>query len=93
MSPSRVSRNATCSTISISGNSQVEEVRDHVLQGDEQSAFADRDEPLEALGNLDPREPLLARLRVAHEQAEAQRKPRDVRERLARADRERSQHG
>ncbi len=66
---------------------------DHILERHQQAALADRDEPVEALRHLDAGEPLLARLRVADEQAEAQREPGDVRERLAGPDRERRQDG
>ena len=70
----------------------VEEVRDHVLERDQQAALADRDEARQALGHLHAREALLARLGVADDHAEREREARDVRERLARADRERRQH-
>ena len=62
-----------------------EEVADHPLERHEQAALADRQEARQQLGHLDAREPLLAGLRVADEEAEAEREARDVRERLARA--------
>ena len=92
VSPSRVRRNDARSTTSISGNSRGRKCADHVFERDEQAAIADRDEPVEALRHLDAREALLAGLRIADEHAEAEREPGDVRERLARADRERRQH-
>ena len=58
---------------------------DHPLERHEQAARADRQEARQQLGHLDAREPLLAGLRVADEQSEAEREPGDVRERLARA--------
>ncbi len=45
------------------------------------------------LGHLDPREPLLARLRIAYEEAEREREARDVRKRLPGPDGERRKHG
>ena len=57
-----------------------------------QPALADRDKPRKALRDLDAREALLARLRIANDDAEAQREAGDVGERLARADRQRRQH-
>ena len=54
---------------------------------------ADRDEAIEAFRHLDAREPLFACLGIADEQPEAQRQPRDVRERLPRPDGERGEHG
>ena len=69
-----------------------EEVPDHPLERHEQAARADRQEARQQLGHLDAREPLLAGLRVAHEESEAQRETRDVRERLPGPDRERCQH-
>ena len=38
-------------------------MRDHVLERDEQSAYADLDEARQPLRHLDPGEPLLARSR------------------------------
>ena len=92
-SASRVTRKTARSTISIPGKSSVEEVRDHVLERDEARLLAERHEAGRRSGNLDPREPLLAGLRVAREHAEAERETRDVRERLARADAERREDG
>ena len=65
---------------------------DHVLERDEEAAAADLHEPRQALRHLHPREPLLARVRVAHEHGEAERERRDVRERLAGPDGERREH-
>ena len=90
-SPSRVRRNAVRSVISISGKSQSRKCAIVDSSGIEQAACADADEARQPFGDLDAREPLLARLRVAHGDAEAQRQARDVRERLARADGERRQ--
>ncbi len=67
-------------------------MRDHGLERDQQAALADREEARQALGHLDPCEALLARLRVAHDDTEAEREARDVRERLPGPDRERGQH-
>ena len=50
------------------------------------------EEAREALGNLDAREALVARLRILGEDREREREAGDVRERLARADRERREH-
>ena len=69
-----------------------QEVRQHGLERHQEAARADRDEAVEAFRHLHPREPLLAGLRVANEQAEAERQARDVRERLARPDGERREH-
>ena len=49
-------------------------------------------EPREQLRHLDACEALVARIGVAHEDAEAEREPGDVRERLAMPDAERRQH-
>ena len=69
-----------------------QEVADHALEREVDAALADGQEPRQELRHLDPRETLLARLRVAHEEAEAQREPGDVRKRLAGPDGERRQH-
>ena len=69
-----------------------EVVRDHALERDPQAALAELEEARQALGHLDAREALLAGLRVADEDAEAEREPRDVGERLPRPDGERRQH-
>ncbi len=53
----------------------------------------DGHEPGETFRNLDAGKTLLARRVVAHHDAQAQRQTRDVRERLAGADRERREHG
>ena len=65
---------------------------DHRLQRNQQPASPDRDEAREPLRNLDAREALLVRLRVANGDAEAERETRDVRERLPRPDAEWGQH-
>ncbi len=91
VSPSRVSRNDARSTTSISGKSRDRKWPITSSSGMSEPALADRDEPVEALRHLHPREPLLARLRVANEDAEAERQPGDVGERLAGPDRERRQ--
>ena len=65
---------------------------DHALERQEQATRADREETRQQLRNLHAREALLARVRVADEQAEAEREPGDVRERLAGPDGERRQH-
>ena len=70
-----------------------EEVPDHALERHEQAPRADREKARQQLGDLHARETLLSSLRVADEQAEAQREPGDVRERLSRPDRERGQDG
>jgi hypothetical protein len=64
-------------------------VRDHVLEWEIELLFADADEAGQELRHLDAGEALLARLRVADEDAERQRERRDVGKRLAGADRER----
>ena len=69
-----------------------QEVRDDLLERDVEAAPADLEEAREALRDLHAREALLARLRVCDEDGEREREAGDVRERLARADRERRQH-
>ena len=64
---------------------------DHAFEWDDQPATPDRKEARQQLGHLDPREALVAGLRIANEDAEAQRERRDVRKRLTRADCERRQ--
>ena len=91
VSPSRVSRNDARSTTSISGKSRDRKWPITSSSGTTNATLADSDEPVEALRHLHPREPLLARLRVANQQAEAQRQPGDVGKRLAGPDRERRQ--
>ena len=71
----------------------VEEVRDHVLEHAAACRVAGGEEARQPLRHLDPREPLLARLRVAREHAEAERETGDVGEALAGADGERCQDG
>ena len=60
------------SVISISGKSQSRKCDDRRLERDQQAARADADEAGEPLRDLDPCEALLARLRIAHGDAEAQ---------------------
>ena len=67
-----------------------EEMGDHRLEWHEPLARVD--EPIEPFRHLDAREPLLGRVRVDGQHPERERQARDVRERLARADRERGQH-
>ena len=66
-------------------------MRDHALEGHEQAALAHLDEARHALRDLHAREPLLAGLGVDDEDGQAERERRDVREGLARADRERGE--
>ena len=75
------------------GKEPVEEVCDRSLEREQPSTPADLEETREPLGHLDAREALLTRLRVAGEDAEAEREAGDVRERLAGADPERRQDG
>ena len=65
---------------------------DDLLERDVQAAAAEIEEARQCLGNLYPCEALVARLRVLREDREREREAGDVRERLARADRERRQH-
>ncbi len=69
-----------------------QEVGDHLLEREHHLVAADGHEPGHALGHLHPRQALLAVGRIAHEHAQAERQARDVRERLAGADRKRRQH-
>ncbi len=70
-----------------------QEMRDDLLERDEETVIAELQEAWESLGDLDSCEPLLTRLRVCDEHRERERQPGDVRKRLARADGERGQHG
>src|SRR5512132_4224386 len=45
-----------------------EEVADHALERQEEPALADRHEPRQELGDLDPREPFLAAVWIADEE-------------------------
>ena len=65
------------------GEEHRQEVRDHGLERHE--LLAGRDEAVEALRHLDAREALLVGLGVERDDAEREREPGDVRERLARA--------
>ncbi len=64
-------------------------MRDHRLERHE--ALPGGDEPVEPFRHLDAGESLLGRVRVDGEHAQRERQPGDVREWLARADRERRQ--
>ena len=92
-SASRVTRKADASAISICGKSPLEEMRDHRLERDEVLSLPEEDEAGEAFGHFHTRESLIAGLGVAHEHAEAQGEPRDVREALAGAEGERGEDG
>ena len=92
MSASRVTRKHGALDDLHAREERVEVVADHVLERQQQPTLADRDEARQLLGHLHAREALLARVGVARQHAEAQREPRDVRERLARPDAERRQH-
>ena len=70
----------------------VEVMRDHILEWQEGAGPVDLEEPWQRLGNLQARETLFSRRRMANDEAEAQRERRDVRERLPRPDAERCQH-
>jgi hypothetical protein len=70
-----------------------EEVPDHSLERHEQPPRPDRQKARQQLGDLHAREALLAVLLVADEEAEAEREPGDVRERLPGTDGERGQDG
>ena len=72
------------------GEERGQEVRDHRLERHEPRPGVD--EPVEPFRHLDAGEPLLGGVRVDREHAEREREPRDVRERLPGADRERRQH-
>ena len=74
------------------GEEHRQEVPDHGLERQPKPLGADRHEARQSLRHLDARKPLLARRVVANEHAEAQRQAGDVRERLSRPDRERSEH-
>ena len=67
-------------------------MREDALERYEPPALPDGKESRQALGHLDPREALLATVRIRDEEAEADGKRRDVGERLARANCERRQH-
>src|SRR6202011_1363764 len=65
---------------------------DDVLERHEPRVFGERDETRQHRWHLDSREALLPALWVAHRDREVERQVRDVRERVARVDRERSQN-
>ncbi|MDR6169303.1 hypothetical protein QE359_000332 [Curtobacterium sp. SORGH_AS776] len=71
-------------------------VRDEVFEGDEAEqpgvVVRQLDEPREVLRDLEARELLPLRLRVAHAHREVERQPGDVREGVRRVDRERHEH-
>ena len=54
------------------GEESRQEVRQHGLERHEEPTRADRDEPVEALGHLDPGKALFPRLGIANEQPKAQ---------------------
>ena len=85
VSPSRVTRKAARSGRSMPGKSQLRWWEITLSSGISSPRVADRDEARQRLGHLDAREALLARVGVAHRDPEAEREPRDVGERLARA--------
>jgi hypothetical protein len=68
-------------------------MRDDLLQRHVQATAAEFEKPRQALRDLDACEALLARVGVLREDRERERQARDVRERLARADRERCENG
>jgi hypothetical protein len=72
---------------------QRQKVADHALERKVDASLADGQEARQEFRHFDARETLLARVRVTHEESEAEREPRDVRKRLAWADGERRQHG
>ena len=72
------------------GEQRVEVGLDDLVDQDE-PARLDLDEARQDLGDLDPGEPGLVRLRVAEADGDRQAECRDVRERMARIDRERRQ--
>ena len=93
MSPSRVTRNAARSVSSIPGKSQLRWCEITVSSGIRRPRDADRDEARERLGHLHAREPLLARVGVAHDDAEAESdSPEMYGNGWPGADRERGQH-
>ncbi len=67
-------------------------MRDDRLERNANLSLADLQEARQALGSLHAGEPLLPGLRVADEDAEAEREARDIRKRLAGPDRERGEH-
>ena len=71
----RVARHAECGAFNDlhAGKQSRQKVPDDALEGEEEPARADREEARKQLGDLDAGEPLLARIRVADEDAEAQR--------------------
>ncbi len=70
-----------------------QEVRDDLLERNQQAASGEVEEARQPFRDLDPREALLARVGIGREDGEREREPGDVRERLARADGERREHG
>ncbi len=69
-----------------------EEMSDDLLDRHVHRPISDLEEARQELRDLDPREALLAGLGVTDEQAEREREPGDVGERLTRTDRERREH-
>ena len=72
---------------------QAVEMGDDELLGGEVATLVDRHEAREQVGHLDPGEALLAALGVADERGDGQGQVGDVRERVARIDRQRREHG
>src|SRR5581483_3145052 len=69
-----------------------QEVRDHLLERQEEAAPAHLEEARKTFRHLHPCEPLLPALGVPDDDDEAERERRDVRKRLPGPDRERGQH-
>ena len=71
----RVACHAKCGALDDlhAGKQAWQKVPDDTLEGKEEPARADREEARKQLGDLDAGKPLLARVRVADEDAEAQR--------------------
>ena len=74
------------------GEERLQVQGDHVLEGHVPGLLAERDEARQDGRDLHPREVLLAPLRVAHGYGQVEGQVRDVRERVAGVDGERSQH-
>ena len=66
---------------------------DDLLDRDPPLAVGQRDQAREHVGNLHAGEAPLARVGIAHHRGEVEREVRDVRERMARIERERREHG
>ncbi len=92
VSPSRVRRKQCALNDFHLWKQARQEVGQHRFERHEETARPDRDEAVETFRHLHSREALLTGFRIANEEAEAERQPRDVRERLARPDGERREH-